>query len=59
MNDFDYDYDASWDADYDPDDYPTARRPDHWLSREQVQSLIEETNLKQYLEKQNGNNKRF
>ena len=49
------DSDASWDADYDPDDYPTAKRPDHWLSREQVQSLIEESQLKLYLEKQNGN----
>ena len=55
----DADSDASWDADYDPDDYPTAKRPDHWLSREQVQSLIEETQLKMYLEKQNERNKRF
>lgn len=50
MNDFDYDYDASYETDYDP----TAKRPAHWLSRNQVQSLVEETNLKQYLEKQNG-----
>ena len=50
MNDFDYDYDASYETDYDPDDYPTAKRPGHRLSREQVQSLVEETNLKQYLE---------
>lgn len=54
MNDFDYDYDASYETNYDPDDYPTAKRPAHWLNREQVQSLVEETNLKMYLEKQNG-----
>jgi len=53
------DSDASWDADYDLDEYPTAKRPDHWLSREQVQNLIEETQLKMYLEKQNERNKKF
>ena len=47
------DSDASWDADYDPDDYPTARRPYHWLTPE-LQSLVEESQLKTYLEKQNG-----
>jgi len=54
MKDFDYDNDASWDADYDPEDYPTARRPYHWLTPEQTQSLVEESKLKSYLEKQNG-----
>jgi hypothetical protein len=44
---------ASWDADYDPEDYPTARRPYHWLTPEQTQRLVEESQLK-YLEKQNG-----
>ena len=48
------DSDASWDADYDPEDYPTARRPYHWLTPEQVQSLVEESQLKTYLEKNNG-----
>ena len=48
------DSDASYETDYDPDDYPTARRPYHWLTPEQVQSLVEETNLKTYLEKQDG-----
>ncbi len=46
------DSDASWDADYDPEDYPTARRPYHWLTPEQVQSLVEESQ-QTYLEKQN------
>jgi len=49
----DADSNASWDADYDPDDYPTARRPAHWLTPKQVQSLVEESQLKTYLEKQN------
>jgi hypothetical protein len=48
MKDFDYDNDASWDADYDPEDYPTARRPYHWLTPEQVQSLVEESQLKSF-----------
>ena len=54
MNDFDYNYDVSYETDYDPDDYPTAKRPAHWLNREQVQSLVEESQLKTYLEKNNG-----
>ena len=52
----DADSDASYETDYDPDDYPTARRPYHWLTPEQVQSLVEESQLKTYLEKQNGKN---
>jgi len=45
--------DASYETDYDPEDYPTARRPAHWLTPEQVQLLVEESQLKTYLEKQN------
>jgi hypothetical protein len=49
----DADSDANYETDYDPEDYPTARRPYHWLTPEQVQSLVEESQLKTYLEKQN------